>query len=69
MGRDLLGKRVKEKVTGIEGIVTAQTEYLFSTPQVRMTLGELCDGKFADLWVEETQVDVLEIAVGLHQGE
>lgn len=50
-----LGDKVKSKVSGFGGIITAKCEYLYADPQYQVTAPMAVDGEVRDRWfaVEE----------------
>lgn len=58
----MLGKVVKDKVTGFVGVVTARVEYLHSTPSVRLESEVDGENKTKDLWIDEARAEVIEAA-------
>jgi len=65
-----LGSKVKDSVTGFEGVAIARCEYLFGCISVQVQPeGMTEDGKMKPaLWVDEQRLDVLSkaIAGGYH---
>ena len=63
-----LGSKVRDKITGIEGIVFARTEYLTGCIHVAVQPQKLTsEGKIIDPeWVDETRVDVIGDGVTLN---
>lgn len=53
-----LGSKVRDKVTGIEGICTMRALYLYGATRVEITYA--VDGKSCDLWVYEDQAETVE---------
>lgn len=51
-----LGEKVRDKITGFEGIATARTEYLFEC--VRVCVETLQDGKPTEAWFDEQRLDM-----------
>ena len=43
-----LGSKVRDSITGLEGIATARTEYLYGCVRITITPTELKDGKPVD---------------------
>jgi hypothetical protein len=54
-----LGNKVKDKVSGIEGIVTGRCEYLNGCVQFCVTTKVGKDNKGASPWIDEGQLVVL----------
>ncbi len=54
-----LGRKVRDKVSGFEGIVTGRAEYLYTTPTVQVTPEAVgSDGKLiGSVWLEEAQLE------------
>jgi len=57
-----LGAKVRDRVSGLAGVATARTEYLYSTPQIRVTPDAIdATGNLrCDAWLEEAQVEPAE---------
>lgn len=56
-----LGDKVKDSVTGLEGIVTGKTDYLNGCTRVHVQPQELKDGKPVDFSVfDEPQLEVIQ---------
>ncbi len=55
---DLKGKKVKDKVTGFEGVVTAFCEYLDNSDSVRVEA--LINGEPKDEWFPSTRLEVID---------
>lgn len=56
-----LGSKVRDSITGFEGIATSRTEYLYGCVHVGITPTELRDGKPVDSqWFDEQRVQVIE---------
>lgn len=57
-----LGDRVRDEVSGFEGVVLAKLESLHEAPSCRVHPSELSrDGKIIDsVWFEDTRLKVLE---------
>lgn len=54
-----LGTRVKDGVTGFEGVAMARTEYLYGCVRVCVQPTELRDGKpIEPVWFDEQRLDV-----------
>lgn len=59
-----LGDKVRDTVTGLEGIVTSRSEFLNGCIRVGIQPQEVKDGKPADsVWVDEPQCEVVKAAV------
>jgi hypothetical protein len=59
-----LGDRVKDRVTGFQGIVVARSEYLHGCRRVGVQSEKLEEGKPTEAqWFDEPQVDVVKPAV------
>lgn len=55
-----LGSKVKCKISGFIGIVSARVEYLHGSPNLKI-VAESKDGKMPEQdWVDETSVEVIE---------
>jgi hypothetical protein len=55
-----LGSKVRDPITGFEGVVTARTEWLYGCVRVAVQTPELKDGKpVEEQWFDETRVDVI----------
>lgn len=58
-----LGDRVKDNITGFEGIAVARTEFLYGCVRVCVQPGKLKDGKTIDAeWFDEQRLDVKSAA-------
>ena len=56
-----LGQKVRDTLTGLEGTVTARTEYLYGCVRVAIQPFGEKDGKPYDAWyVDEPQCEVIE---------
>jgi hypothetical protein len=56
-----LGDRVRDKISGFEGIAAARTEYLNGCVRITVEPEGLHDGKPVEAqWFDEQQVDVIE---------
>jgi hypothetical protein len=63
------GDRVRDRVSGLEGVVTGRAEFLFGGAQVLLTPGELKDGKpIEGTWLEEGRVTVVSRAIQIGAG-
>ncbi len=59
-----LGDRVKDKITGLKGIVIGKTDWLYGCLRLVVQPEESKDGKPADTFnVDEPQVELLKAAV------
>jgi hypothetical protein len=59
-----LGDRVRDRISGFEGIVTGKHEYLYGCRRVTVSPTELKEGKRIESdWLDEDQVDLVESAV------
>jgi len=59
-----LGDKVKDRITGLVGIATGVTKWLYGCTRFAIQPQEIKDGKPAELWwVDEPQVEVLEAGV------
>jgi hypothetical protein len=54
----MLGKKVKDSITGFTGTATARAEYLNSTPSIRVTT--LHEGKIVEEWMDESRLSVTD---------
>jgi len=58
-----LGEKVRDLVTGFEGIVVARCEYLYGSARLGVVSLELKDGLPRDsFWEEERRFEVVEVA-------
>ena len=56
-----LGEKVKDSITGFEGIVVCRADYLNGCVQLQVQSQELKDGKIIKAeWIDEPQLIVLE---------
>lgn len=54
----ILGQRVRDRVTGFEGVVIGRTEFLYATPRVWVDPGLMNDGKPIEAsWFDEPRVE------------
>lgn len=61
MAKIQLGMRVKDQVTGFEGIASARTEYLYGCIRIAVQSTELKDGKPVDAqWFDEAQLSEVQ---------
>jgi len=64
MSKPQIGDRVKEKITGYAGVVTAKCEYITGCKQVLVNPPLKADGGYEDpRWFDEDRVDVTEAKV------
>lgn len=64
---DIIGKLVKDKVTGLTGIVTGRTTWLNGCARVIVQSRDLHDGKPIEAqWFDEPQVEI--IGEGVERG-
>lgn len=49
-----LGEKYRDSITGLEGVATARTEYLYGC--VRVVLEAVKDGKPEELWFDEQRL-------------
>jgi hypothetical protein len=54
---DYLGMRVRDRITGFEGIVTSQTRYLTACDRVFVE-GEVKEGKQEDMYLDVNRIEV-----------
>lgn len=55
-----LGDKLRDKVTGFEGIAMARTDYLLDTPTYGL-VGPMIDGKVQDWqWFDMTRLELVE---------
>jgi hypothetical protein len=60
-----LGSKVRDPITGFEGIVTARTEWLYGCVRVSVQAPELKDGKpIEEQWFDETRVEMIGATAG-----
>jgi hypothetical protein len=58
-----LGDKVKDSLTGFEGVATARTEYLYGCVHVCVTPTGLKDGKpIESQWFDEQRIDPASVA-------
>lgn len=56
-----LGSKVKDSITGLTGIATSRTEYLYGCVHIGITPQETKDGKACEpQWFDEQRVEVLK---------
>lgn len=53
-----LGEKVKDGITGFEGVATARAEYLYGCVRVLVESKKLKDGKPIDEWFDEQRLTV-----------
>jgi hypothetical protein len=58
--RKLLGKKVKDRITGFEGIVTGQVEYLTGCNQVLVIAKATSEGVINSIWLDEQRIEVID---------
>lgn len=51
-----LGKKVRDTLSGIEGIATARTEFLYGCARILVETSERKDGKPVEIWVDEQRL-------------
>ena len=51
-----LGDRVKDSITGYEGIAIARSEYLYGCVSIQVQLQEIKDGKLQSVWLDEQRL-------------
>jgi len=54
----IIGKKVKDKITGFVGTCTARTEFYCEEPSVRVEAPTLESGKPVVCWFQEARVEV-----------
>lgn len=55
-----LGQKVRDRITGVEGIATARTEWLYGCTRILVQPQEVKDGKPAEaMYVDEPQCEIL----------
>ena len=55
-----LGSRVKDAITGFEGIAVGRADYLYGCARISIQTATLKDGKPIDMeWFDEQRVEVL----------
>lgn len=60
-----LGERVKDKITGFEGVAVARCEYLNGCISIQVQPTELKDGNMVKpAWIDETQLAKSKAKVG-----
>ena len=61
MQQTKLGVTVKDKITGLEGVVTGRVEYITGCNQVLMQPKLKADGDFVESrWMDEDRIDVVD---------
>lgn len=56
-----LGSKVKDSITGLTGIATSRTEYLYGCVHIGVTPTELKDGKpIESSWFDEQRIELVE---------
>ena len=56
-----LGQKVKDRISGFSGVLSARSEFLNGCVRLQLTPDRLHEGKLIEAeWFDETQVDVLE---------
>lgn len=59
-----LGARVKDRITGLEGIAVSRTDWLYQCRRIAIQPEGLHEGKPHEVaWVDEPQVEVLQEGV------
>lgn len=54
-----LGDKVKDAITGFEGIVTTRCEYLHGSPRVLVEAKVSAEGKLNSEWFDESRVTLI----------
>jgi hypothetical protein len=54
----LLGKKAKDKVSELEGVITARTEYLYGDDAYQIT-PKAKDGKISTWWIELERIEII----------
>ena len=68
MARVELGDRVRDRITGLEGIAVARTSWLYGCERITIQPERLKDGKPLDTYtVDEPQIEVLKEGVAKRQ--
>lgn len=52
----MLGKKVRDKISGYEGVVSARIEYVHGEPQVQVDCSRT-DGGLSSVWFVESRVE------------
>lgn len=56
----MLGKKVRDKVTGVEGICTGKCEYLYGCTQYNIVPAVAADSKLPDTyWFDEGRIEII----------
>ena len=55
-----LGSKVKDSITGFEGVSTGRAEYLHGCPSVLVESTELQEGEVKKQWIDEPRLIVLK---------
>lgn len=56
-----LGDKVKDRISGLEGVVTGRIDYLYGCRQVLVNPQEVKDGKpIESSWLDEDRVEVVQ---------
>ena len=54
----MLGKQAKDKLTGVEGIITGRSEFLTGSPLIQLTL-KLSTGEMSCEWIDEERIEII----------
>jgi hypothetical protein len=54
-----LGSKVKDTITGFQGIATGRAEYLLADPSVLVEAPVGADNKSVDCWIKESRLEVV----------
>jgi hypothetical protein len=63
----MLGKKVKDNVTGFTGIATARVQYLNGCVQFKIQGASNKSGEAKDMWIDEGQISVLGKGISVNQ--
>lgn len=57
-----LGSRIKDRISGVKGLVIGRSEFLYSSPRIQMGIAEMdTNGKPNEpYWLDEAQCEVIE---------
>lgn len=56
-----LGDKIKDRISGLEGIATAKAIYLYGCTQYEVTPNQLHDGKpIEGIWIDEPQLELVK---------
>lgn len=61
----MLGKQVRDRITGFTGVATARSEYLNGCVRILVEAKEAADGKLPSDWFDEQRIEYVEAGDGV----